>query len=294
MALRVATEKQLMCRPWWRRPPGHPALPSNHKHALHDLRLYPKSLETVPHSWASCIRKRLDTVIEIHPRSAEFTSRGPNHGGTEDYVGPPPTQHEQEQRPSVTPHVAAVPLSVGAFQGETLFVGTQLASKSISHVSEAVLLGAEFLSFRHNQGRVTTVCFSPVTGRVFVRFPAGSDGLAAQGLPALNAVADSMEAELQGLEGIEAFMLVSAAGSIMFGRRCIAGGQANETEWTGKLEPEFLPLSDEIYASLTFQIDKLHEMAKISIMWAGQELPDSVTLPASHHSFDGIWCGYEW
>jgi len=285
-----------MCRPWWRKPEGHPALPANHKHALRDLRLQLKSLARVPDSWISCIRKRLDTVIEIHPRSPESSFiRGPHHGGTEDYVGLPIAQQEQqEQRQSVPPHIAAVPLAVGAFQGETLSLGIQLASKKLSHVGEAFLLGAEFLSFRSRQGKVTTVCFSPVTGRVFVRFPAGSEGMAAQGLPALGMATDSAEADVQELEGIEAFMLVSAAGGISFGRRCISGGKMGNVEWSGELSPEFLPLSDEIYASLTFQVDKLLDAARISITWAGQRLPNSVSLPALHHPFDSIWFDYEW
>jgi len=286
-----------MCRPWWRRPAGTPALPANHKHALRDLRVQLKSLASVPDSWGGCIRKRLDTVIEIQPRSAESNSSisGPHHGGTEDYVGTPTSQQErqEQQHQTLPPHIAAVPLSVGAFQGETLCVGVRIASKQLHSVGEAFLLGAEFLSFRGRQGKVTTVCFSPVTGRIFVRFATGSEGMAAQALPILGMARDP-EIEIQEPEEVEAFMLVSATGNISFARRCIIGDKKGEVEWSGVLSPEFLPLSDELYASLTFQIDKLFDTAHISITWAGQKLPDFLTLPALHDEFDSIWFGYEW
>jgi len=295
-ALRVAAEQQLMCRPWWRKPPFRPALSTNHKHALREIAFQLKSLARVPDSWIDCIRKRSETVIEIQPRLAKSISTlgGLQHGGTEDNVGPVSAGGQQQEQQSGTPAVATVPLSIGGSRRDTFAVGVQLASKRLGSVGEAFLLGAEFLTVWNGQGQVFTVCFSPLSGRVFVKFPTG-EGLVAQGLPDLTAAADATEVESLALGCVEAFMFVNTSGSISFGRRHSAGGKKGNVEWSGELPREFLPpLSVEKYASLTFQIDKLLEAAQISITWAGQVLPISAALPASQHTFDSIWRSHEW
>merc|ERR1712113_1143594 len=96
------------------------------------------------------------------------------------------------------------------------------------------------------------------------------------------------------MDAVEAFMFVSASGGISFGRRRTAGGEGSNVEWSGELPREFLPLSVERYASLTFQVDKLMEKAQISITWAGEVLPISAALPASQHTFDSVWQTHEW
>jgi len=190
--------------------------------------------------------------------------------------------------------VAAVPLSIGGCRTDTFAVGVQLVSKCLGCVGEAFLLGAECLTIRDGQEQVFTVCFSPISGRVFIRFPGGA-GMVALGLPDFIAGADATEVASLGMEGIEAFMFVSTSGSIFFGRRRTAGSDRGNVEWCGELPPEFFPrLSLKNYASLTFQVDKLLETAQISITWVGQLLPASAALPTSRDRFDSIWLSYEW
>jgi len=291
-ALRVGAEQQLMCWLWWGKPPDQPALPTNHKHALREVTLQLKSLVRVPETWIDCIRKHSETVIEIQPRPVESVSTigRPHHGGTEDYVGP----SSAGGRESAPPAVAAVSLSIGGCSKERFAVGVQLVSKSLSCVGEAFLLGAEFLTIRDGQEHVFTICFSPISGRVFIRFPCGA-GMVALGLPDFIAAADATEVASLEMGGIDAFMFVSTSGSIFFGRRRTAGSNKGNVEWCGELPPEFFPrLSLKKYASLTFQVDKLLETAQISIMSAGQLLPLSPTLPTSRHTFDSMWRGYLW
>jgi len=296
-ALRVAAEQQLMRRPWWRKPPGQPALPTKHKHAWHQLRLQLNYLISVPESWKDCICKRSETVIDIQPRrlvESVSTIRGLHHAGTEDYVGSFSAEDRQQGWQSATPAVAAVPLSISGWRGDTLAVCIQLASQSLGSVGEAFLLGAEFLNVQNGQGRAFAVCFSPVSGRVFKRFPAGQ-GMVAQVLPDLSAVADATEVVPLEIGGIEAFMFVSTSCGISFGRRRTAGGKKGNVEWSRELYEELLaPLSVDKYASLTFQVDKLLESAQISISWAGKILPISTALPTSRPTFYGVWRSHEW
>jgi len=288
-ALRMAAERQFMCRPWWRKPADQSALPTKHKHALHELRLQLNHLTRVPESWKDCICKRSETVIEIQPRRlAESVS---TFRGVHLYAGDLPQRWQ-----CATPAVAAVPLSIGGWRGDTLAVGIQLESQSLGCVGEAFLLGAEFINVQNGQGWVFTVCFSPVSGRVFIRFPTG-EGMEAQGLSDLIAGADATEVAPLERGPIEAFMFVSTSCGISFGRRRTAGGEKGIVEWSGELElyQEFLaPVSVEKYASLTFQVDKLQESAKISITWAGKSLPISAALPTLWRTFDGIWRRHEW
>jgi len=290
--LRVAAEQQLICWPWFMTLPDQPALPTNHKHALREVTLQLKNFVRLPETWTDCIRKRSETVIEIQPRPAKSVSTigGPHHGGTEDYAGP----SSAGGREFALPAVAAVPLSIGGCRTDTFAVGVQLVSKCLGCVGEAFLLGAECLTIRDGQEQVFTVCFSPISGRVFIRFPGGA-GMVALGLPDFIAGADATEVASLGMEGIEAFMFVSTSGSIFFGRRRTAGSDRGNVEWCGELPPEFFPrLSLKNYASLTFQVDKLLETAQISITWVGQLLPASAALPTSRDRFDSIWLSYEW
>jgi len=285
--LRVEAEQQFMCRPWWRNPPEQPALPTNHKHALREMILQFRSLTRVPESWLNYIRKCSDTVIEIQPRPANSVS-------ALDDVGPSSTGGQRQGQQCVPPIVAAVPLSIGGCSGDTIAVGVQLESTSLGSVGEAFLLGVDFLSSWNEQGQVFKVCFSPVSGRVFYRFPAG-EGMVAAGLPDLTAAVAGTKVAALEMDGVEAFMFVSTWGGISFGRRHVAGGKKGNVEWCGELPPEFLPtLSEEKYASLTFQVDKLLDKATISITWAGQLLPFSAPLPTSPHTFCSIWGNYDW
>lgn len=250
----------------------------------------------MPDSWIDHIRKRSETVIEIQPRLAEIVSTvgGLQDDATEDNVGPSSAGGRQDERQSAPPAVATVPLSVGGGRRDTFAVGVQLASNSLSRVGEAFLLGAEFLTIRKGERQVFAVCFSPMSGRIFVRFPTG-EGIVAQGLSDLSAAANATEVVSQEIGIIEAFMFVSGSGGVSFGRRRIAVGEKGDMEWSGEVPREFLPPSSvEKYASLTFQVDKLLEKAQISITWAGQVLPISAALPISQHTFDSIWHGYEW
>jgi len=294
--LRVAAEQQLMCWPWWwKRLLDQPALPTNHKLALRKMTLQLKSLVRVPEIWTSCICKRSETVIEIQPRPTDSVSTiwGPHHGGTEDYVGPCSAGGWESSPPTV----AAVPLSIGGSCTDTFAVGVQLVSKNLGCVGEAFLLGAEFLTVR-DQEQAFTICFSPISGRVFIRWHSGA-GMVALGLPNFIAAAHATEVAPLEMGGIEAFMFVSPSGGIFFGRRRTASSHKGGMEWCGELPAEFFPqLSPRLpikqYASLTFQVDKLLETAQISITWAGQLLPVSVPLPRSRHRFDSIWLNYEW
>jgi len=273
-----------------------PALPTNHKQAVREVTFQLKSLARVPDSWIDCIRKRSETVIEIQPRLAECVSTigELHHNATEDNVDPSSAGDQQQGRQSAPPAIATVPLSISSARRDTFAVGVQLASKSLGCVGEAFLLGAEFLTIRKGQEQVFTVCFSPMSGMVFVRFP-GGEGLAAQGLPDLIAAADATEVASLEMGSIEAFMFVSTSGSMSFGRRRIAGGERGDMEWTGEVPADFLPPSPiKKYASLTFQVDKLPETAQISITWVGQVLPISAALPMPRDEFDSIWRSHDW
>jgi len=293
-ALQVAAERQLICRPWWKKQVGfgHVALPANNKDALREIKFQLRNLVRVPESWTEYIRKQSETVIEIQPRLAESvsTNRGLHHGGTEGYVGPSDVGGPQEGLKSEPPVFAVVPLSIGGRRGERFAVGVRLVSKRLSSVGEAVLLGAEFLTVRNKQGQVFSCCFSPVSGRIFIRFPTG-EGMWAQALPDIFEVSEVTE-----VEGIEAFMQVSASGGISFGRRSTSGGEQGNVEWSGELPPEFLPpLSLEKHASLTFQVDKLLVTAEVSITWAETGIsgcPGETSRPQK--TFDSVWRSHEW
>merc|ERR1719252_191792 len=96
-------------------------------------------------------------------------------------------------------------------------------------------------------GHSRRVCFSPVSGRVFVHFPGESRGMVARALPALTeGSADAERPEAH------AFMSVTALGGVSFGRRFSTGGR---TEWSEQLPPEFLRLGLDNFASLAFQTD---------------------------------------
>jgi len=291
-AFRVAAEQQLISWPWFMKPLDQPALPTNNKHALREVTLHLKRLVRLPETWKDSIRKLSETVIEIQPRPAESVSTigELRHGGSDDYAGP----SSVGGREFAPPAVAAVPLSIGGCRRDTFAVGVQLVSTNLGCVGEAFLLGAECLTVRDGLEQVYTVCFSPISGRVFIRLPGGAS-MVALGLPDFMAGADATEVASLEMGGIEAFMFVSTSVGILFGRRRTDGSNKGNVEWCGELPAEFFPrLSLKKYASLTFQIDKLLETAQISIMSAGQLLPLSAALPTSWHKFDSIWRSYEW
>jgi len=255
-----------------------------------------KSLAKVPDAWIDYIRKHSETVIEIRPRLAESipTTGGIHHIVTENDVGPFSAGGQQLGCQSSPPPVATVPLSISSGRRDTFAVGVQLTSKSLSCVGEAFLLGTEFLTIRKGHRQVFAVWFAPLSGRVFVRFPAG-EGLVAQGMPDLMEAADATEVASLEMGSIEAFMFVSTSGGMSFGRRRIASGERSDVEWSGEVPAEFLPPSPvKKYASLTFQVDKLVETAQISITWAGQVLPISAALPMPTPAFDSIWRNHDW
>mmetsp|Transcript_63631 Transcript_63631/g.122371 ORF Transcript_63631/g.122371 Transcript_63631/m.122371 type:complete len:119 (+) Transcript_63631:3-359(+) len=118
--------------------------------------------------------------------------------------------------------------------------------------------------------------------------------MVAQALPHLTAAADATQDESLEMAGVEGFLFVSRTGSLSFGRRCTSGGVQGNVEWSGELPTEFLPpVSAEKYASLTFQVDKLQENARVSITWVGELLPIAA-MPASRHTFDSVWNSHEW
>jgi len=287
--LREAAEERLAGRPWWR-PQSQKALPEDPKEALRELTLQLRKAATVPISWAECIRQVSDTEVEVNPRlpNISATDRGAHHGGAEDRVGPSEEgqeqEHEEVQRPRGVPKLAAVPLALGSLPGERMTAMVRLQAQRTSHIGEAIMLGVEFVSVVNGQGMSTSVYFAPVSGRVFVNFPAEPDGLVAEAMPGLSS---SLVAE------VEAFLSVSASGCMSFGRRCDGRGPV---EWCGEVPAEFLPArSAERYPSLVFQVDQLEEPARISVVSAGPELPASVVpgaVPAG--VFDAVWSVHTW
>lgn len=314
-ACRLAAVQQLICWPWWRKRPGQLALPTNHKHALREVMLQLKSLAHVPESWVNCIRKTSATVIEMQPRPTDSACSKwrLHHCGTEENVRPFLVGQQGGQQGDqqggqqgdqqggqqggqhlAPPLVAAVPLNVGGCHGQAFSLGIELASRSLKCVGEAFMLGVEFITEQNGQRSVFTVCFSPISGRIFLRFPVCDEGMAAQALSELTVADDATQDEPPETESIEAFLFVSRSGSISFGRRCTSGGTQRSVEWSGVLPTEVLPsLSTEKYAALTFQVDKLLESAQISITWVGELLPIAA-MPASWHSFDSFWNSHEW
>merc|ERR1712107_390583 len=131
--------------------------------------------------------------------------------------------------------------------------------------------------------------FSPVSGRVFMRFPDEHEGLVAQPMQALDTAPTAA-----ALQGIEAFVLVRASGCISFGRR---RDTSDSIEWSGEIGTECLPSTTvECFASLTFQVDKLEAPTQISITWAGDLPPASMELDGSLQDFNAAWSvhEYEW
>jgi len=285
MALLAAVQKDFTGKPLWK-PEEKPAPAANPKEALRKLKLWLQNLARVPKPWATCIRKISDTDIEIRPRLRRAASAGcrAHHGGTEDYVCPDEGAGTPEEPRLEPPNLAGVPLAVGCLRGEPMSVRVLLTSEKLSHVGEAFLLGVEHVS---RKGTVTPVYFSPVSGRIFVRFPNEHEGLVAQPMPALTAA--SAEADSQE---VEAFVLVDGSGCISFGRR---RGPSGGIEWSGEIEPEFFPPSTvECFASLTFQIDQLKGPARISVVCAGNLPPASVVHDNSLNGFTAVWSVHEW
>jgi len=295
LSLRTAVEEDFAGKPWWK---DRPTLPEDSKEALRELKLLSRSFASIPVGWAACIRRLSATDIEIHPRpptlsrpqSTSSTRGGAHHGGTEDYVG---LDQGDQQRPEagrrlVPPRLAGVPLSLGSLRGEAMSIGVRLTSQRVSRVGEAFLLGAEFVAVEGGMGVFTGVYFAPVSGRVFVKYPGAPEGLVSQPMPSLE-VSSAAGTEL---EEVEAFMLVSASGCVSFGRRCGADGPV---EWSGELPHEFFSAYvEERYASLTFQIDQLDEVAQVSVAWFGSELPADLARTMPPSTFEAIWGTHEW
>jgi len=276
MHLLAAAVQQLANRPRWLEPLDQSALPENPKQALLDLRIKLKSLANVPESWVECIRKRHETVIEMRPRL--------------------PRSGIREPRPLVPPRFATVPLACGTYHGETMSVSVRLESKNLADVGEAFLLGSETVGYRNGRALVTAILFSPVSGKVFVRFPLSPEGLAAQCMPSLTAASDSTGMGPLEADCIEAFVFVNLAGNTCFGRRrCpLAGNEAGVVEWSGQVLEFCSPLSKELFPSLNFQIDMLQQPAQVSVMWATESLPSSIAPPSPWPVFNGAWSQHLW
>lgn len=167
--------------------------------------------------------------------------------------------------------------------------GIRLAAQGLGGVGEACLLAVEFVSGRAGAGLMTTVYFSPVSGRALVTIPEALltiPVLAAQAMQPL-----SSQGEGTGPAAVEAFLSVSASGSLSFGRRSSGSG---EVEWSGELPPGFFaPSTAEYCASLKCNIDLLEEPAEISIDWVGSDLPAHVgsLLPGE---FEASWSTTKW
>jgi len=276
MDLRATAEQQFANKPRWRKPKDQSVLPANPKQALLELKMQLKTLADVPESWGECIRKRHATVIEMRPRLPRSEISG--------------------WRPLRPPRIAAVPLACGALRGETMSVGVRLESKNLADVGEAFLLSSETLSYRHGQALVTAILFSPVSGRVFIRFPTSPEGLATQCMPALTAASDATALKSSEPDCVEAFVFVNKAGNTCCGRRrCpLVGSGAGVVEWSGELLDFCPPLSEELFLSLNFQMDVLQRPAQVSIMWATELLPSSVAQPSPSPVFNGAWCQHQW
>jgi len=205
MDLRATAEQQFANKPRWRKPKDQSVLPANPKQALLELKMQLKTLADVPESWGECIRKRHATVIEMRPRLPRSEISG--------------------WRPLRPPRIAAVPLACGALRGETMSVGVRLESKNLADVGEAFLLSSETLSYRHGQALVTAILFSPVSGRVFIRFPTSPEGLATQCMPALTAASDATALKSSEPDCVEAFVFVKSRQYLLWSTPVPACGQ---------------------------------------------------------------------
>merc|ERR550532_333149 len=99
------------------------------------------------------------------------------------------------------------------------------------------------------------ISFAPITGRCLLRFPGENQGLVSQPMPPVERSTFAGAAE----EVIDAYLVVRESGEIAFGRRC---GAKPRMEWSGELPREWIPAwTEEVFASLDFQIDQLEEPA---------------------------------
>jgi hypothetical protein len=148
------------------------------------------------------------------------------------------------------------------------------------------MLGIELLGAAKE--RLQGWYFCPFCGGVFVRFPGETHGLVAKPMPALQAAPEEADPH-----AVEAFVFVSAAGGISFGRRRSAG---DSIEWSGEMMRSELqpPGVLEYSPELVIQIDKLEAPARASINWAGDLPPASVKHDRLLHNFNATWSVYEW
>mmetsp|Transcript_2211 Transcript_2211/g.6592 ORF Transcript_2211/g.6592 Transcript_2211/m.6592 type:complete len:339 (-) Transcript_2211:412-1428(-) len=283
--------------------PGHwPALPEHPKEALRELRRSLREVAEVPEGWAPCIQRVALETLRAQPRpSPPPHTRGgrrigaAHRGGMEGYVGPAAEEGEaagegEDERqaawPLLPPRLAAVPLSLGLSGGEGWVVGARLSSQKAPLAGEGCLLAVELLGVASGWGVVTTLLFAPASGRCFMRFEGGADGLVAQPMPPLEGLPARAECE-----HVEAFARVSAAGGVSFYRRCGVEG----IECTGELPKELMPSwATQKFASLNFQVDQLQEAVDISISWVGRDLPPSLEGHAPAREFDAVWSAWSW
>jgi len=300
-ALLALAEQSLAGELWF--PRQSPALPEHPKEALCELQRRLRGVLEVPEGWAPCIQRVAFEKLRAQPRlpSLPCTRGGgqrgaAHHGGMEDCVGLAAGEaeaagEEEDERqppgPLSPPRFAAVPLSLGLDGEEGWVVGVRLSSQRARLMGEGCLLAVEFLGVVNRCSVITSVLFAPASGRCFMRFEGGPDGLVAEPIPNLEGLPTHAECE-----HVEVFACVSATGGVSFYRQCGAEG----VECTGELPKEFFPpWATRRFASLNFQVDQLQEALDISISWVGRDLPPRLEghVPTLLR-FDATWSACAW
>jgi len=270
------------------------ALPEHPKEALRELRRWLRGLAEVPEGWAPCVQRLALERLRAQPRPSPRPRAGGGRrrdGEMQHYAGPAAEGGEeagerQPPGPLLPPRLATVPLSLGLDGEEGWVVGVRLSSRALSLVGDGCLLAVDFCGTMNGWNVATALLFAPASGRCFVKFEGGADGLMAQALPALEGLPAHEECE-----HVEAFAHLSAAGGVSFYRRY----GVEDLECTGELEKEFLPSwATRRSASLSFQVDQLEEALDVSVSWAGRGLPPGPGGPAPQLEFDATWCPCSW
>jgi hypothetical protein len=266
------------------------------KQLLQKLSSLQSQLVNVPLEWSPYIKATSSSSVEVLPASAFATSPASAaeeavvRSGRERPMGVQEDGETVGDRDAWTgsaPDYAAVALALGASKGTGLAVGVLVSSVDEGRVGEGCLLGLELTGLADNFGLVVTVTFAPMSGRMFMHYPAGGPIMVAQVMPAAETTDPDRRPEC-----VEAWMSVEECGNVAFCRRIQPAGTV---EMSGKLPFQTFPnWVEQFHASLHLQCHRLETPAKTCVTWASSHLPQDVHARTMLQSdFKALWYVYE-